>query len=142
MFVNIGPYVTGKKGGGWKRKKEIRIDDYDVWNMDHILALIIEPMLIELKKQKRGYPGEMLNLIGAPEDAWEFTDEQYALASAKWDEILDKMIWAFHEMNDGDYTSRLKKEHGEGWLNHVKAHEARMQEGFSLFGQYFRSLWD
>ena len=141
MRVNIGkpPGPRSKK----ERIHKVKIDFWDTWNMDCTLSELIEPMLIQLKEQKQGYPSEMFQLIGVPEGVWEYTDEQHELASAKWNELLDAMIWSFHEMNDGDYTSRLVEKYGESeWLNHIKEHEARMQEGFELFGKWFRSLWD
>ena len=39
-----------------ERKVKIRIDNYDVWGMDHTLALIVHPMLLKLKEQKHGSP--------------------------------------------------------------------------------------
>lgn len=41
MKAYIGRYPKGDK----ERKISIRIDPWDVWNMDHTLALIIVPML-------------------------------------------------------------------------------------------------
>ena len=49
MKVHLGPYRTN-------RKIEIRIDKYDVWGLDHTLALIIHPALVLLKEQKHGDP--------------------------------------------------------------------------------------
>ena len=37
-----------------QRKIKIHIDDYDTWSMDHTLALIILPMLKQLKATKHG----------------------------------------------------------------------------------------
>ena len=51
MKIKIGPYKN--KG---ERKIDIQIDRYDTWNMDHTLALIVLPMLKQLKKEKHGSP--------------------------------------------------------------------------------------
>ena len=39
-----------------ERKVKVRIDEYDTWSMDHTLALIILPMLKQLKATKHGSP--------------------------------------------------------------------------------------
>ena len=39
-----------------QRKVKIRIDNYDTWNMDSTLALIIVPMLKQLRETKHGAP--------------------------------------------------------------------------------------
>lgn len=137
--------LLGKPPGPRSKKQiveKIRIDYWDVWSMDYTLAMIIEPMLIQLKEVKHGVPGEMFILTGVPEDVYEYSEEQFAAAVGLWDEIMDKMIWSFHELNDDDYMMRLKAQHGEGWVHLVKAHEDRMQEGFDLFGKWYRALWD
>jgi hypothetical protein len=38
-----------------KRKVKIHIDPYDTWSMDHTLALIIHPLLVQLKEKNHGY---------------------------------------------------------------------------------------
>ena len=50
MFVKLGP--VGRKN----RAETVVIDDYDVWNLDHSLALIIAPALKKLKEKKQGAP--------------------------------------------------------------------------------------
>ena len=50
MFVKLGP--PGRKN----KAETIVIDDYDVWNLDSTLALIIVPALKLLKKKKQGAP--------------------------------------------------------------------------------------
>ena len=62
-----------------KRKIKIRIDPYDTWSMDHTLALIIVPMLKQLKARQHGAPNvddedvlENLRSINAkPKEDWE-----------------------------------------------------------------------
>ena len=46
MRVFLGRYPRGEK----ERKVNIRIDNYDLWSMDHTLSLIILPMLKKLKE--------------------------------------------------------------------------------------------
>jgi dCMP deaminase len=47
MKVYLGPYKEN-------RKEQIHIHDYDTWNMDDTLAMIIVPMLKQLKATKHG----------------------------------------------------------------------------------------
>ena len=46
-------WIDSKK----KRTIKIHIDEWDTWNMDHTLSLIIVPMLKQLKETKHGAPG-------------------------------------------------------------------------------------
>ena len=102
------------------QKVEVQIDPWDTWSMDHTLAVIILPMLVQLKATKHGYPSD--------------------LTEQEWNDILDEMIWAFEQkcrddwMEDYDYN----KWDSEG----ANAHQERMSNGFKLFGKYYESLWD
>ena len=55
MKINIGKY---KKNGN-PRTEKIHIDPWDTWSMDYTLALIILPMLNQLKESKHGAPSSM-----------------------------------------------------------------------------------
>lgn len=125
MKVKIGPYVKTnwiKQMFGIRdsQKVEVQIDPWDTWSMDHTLAVIILPMLVQLKATKHGYPSD--------------------LTEQEWNDILDEMIWAFEQkcrddwMEDYDYN----KWDSEG----ANAHQERMSNGFKLFGKYYESLWD
>ena len=107
---------------GWNPKQRIsvRVDKHDTWSMDHTLAPIIYPMLVQLKETQHGHPS--------------------GLTEQEWDALLDEMIWAFGQkarlddwMDDYDYIWD-----SEG----AKAHQLRMTNGFMLFGKYYENLWD
>lgn len=168
MKVNIGKYPGPKSKKD--RKVSVRIDYYDVWSLDHTLAIIIHPALLKLAEHKHGSPyvpdeevPEHLRRSSAPpvKNDWE-TDENF---HKRWDWVLQEMIWAFgqeiaephweeqfhsgtHDIqfkDNGDGTSTMvrgpRDTHGfdkEGW----KAHSARMENGFRLFGLFYRNLWD
>jgi len=92
---------------GRKRKINVRVDDYDVWSADHTLGIIIHPVLVKLKELKHGYPyvdendiPEELRSVSSDGDKNE--EEIDYLAEARWNWILDEMIWAFgqHGMED------------------------------------------
>jgi hypothetical protein len=139
---------------------KVRIDRWDTWSMDHTLAHIVLPMLIQLKATKHGAPWvddedvpEELRSTSAPPKENEYdTDSNHHL---RWDWILDEMIWAFnqkcrdHWEDDyyGDYVEDQKNGSMAGsfeWVDHEgqKAHQERMSNGFMLFGKYFESLWN
>jgi hypothetical protein len=114
MKVKIGPYPNGKR----KRKIDVHIDRYDTYGMDHTLALIILPMLIQLRATKHGIPHEFAAVGGedyGSQDSFDFYkqthDESFGKGCDRWDEVLDKMIWSFQQIIDEDYDS--KYHHGE-----------------------------
>lgn len=145
----------------FKRRQEyVRIDRYDYWNVDHTLALIIAPLLVELKKNKHGYGfiadedvPEHLRSTNAP-DPGDFCWDN--LASERYEWFLDELIWAFSKHKSDDETDqfydhtesnkvedlnesiKLLKVDREG----LEAHEKRKQHAFNMFGKYFQTLWD
>lgn len=150
MKVNIGPYLEEDK----KRKVKIKVHGYDSWSADSTLAMIIAPVLKELRDQPYGYPSQF-----EQED-----DETGEKGTAAWVEVIDKMIWAFEQCNinyvddycTGDHDRYFKPcednpEYStwEKGPNHtfkmdmqgIAAHEEKMQEGFDLFAKYYRNLW-
>lgn len=118
MKVNIGRYP--KKG---ERKISIKIDNFDTWSLDHTLALILLPALLQLKEKKHGIPGEFVNDIADEyhnQRTFDFLqddkDEVFNKGAQKWDDILDKIIWSFQQLAIDDYET--KYHHGEmnvGW---------------------------
>lgn len=106
MKVKIGNYPT--KGN--RRKTDIQIDEFDTWSLDHTLANIIYPALIQLKQTKNGIPNEFVAVGGedwTDQESFDFYKESHNDAFnegvKKWDETLDKMIWAFHQICFDDY---------------------------------------
>lgn len=149
--------------------KVIKLDKYDTWNMDHTLSLLITPMLKQLKDTKHGSPSvddedvpEHLRSTAAPpkENEWD-TDGNWFL---RWDWVMDEMIFAFEmystNWEEKFYSGKLDVKwvpsDSEG-LSHMvdgpkntfkidekglKACSDRIDNGFRLFGKYYRSLWD
>lgn len=95
----------------------VQIDEWDTWNMDYTLSLLIVPMLKQLKQDGHGYPAN-LNSVEA------------------WHDILDKMIWSFEQSLD-HYESAFDIDKAD-W----KEQQEKMQDGFRLFAEYYTSLWD
>jgi len=136
-----------------KRKVKIHIDSYDVWNMDHTLALIILPMLKKLQEQRHGSP--MVDREDVPENLQASTynhyDEQKCfdwyhsddaggdLVHVRWEWVMNEMIWTFEQLVDGENDYQFV--HKFGSVEHTK-HHARIDNGLRLFGKYFQGLWD
>ena len=153
-----------------ERTVKIKIDKWDTWNMNDTLALIILPMLKQLKEQKHGAP--YVDLTDVPKELHpkKMTKKQREIGHTdsthfeRWDYVLDEMIFAFeHTVDDSwedQYTTGKinfgwkQLENGmsemvEGPGHTVKTdHEGlkkvhdRIQNGFVLFGKYYRNLWD
>ncbi len=49
MKVKVGKYPKNNR-----RKINVEIDYYDTWSLDHTLAMIIYPALLQLKATKHG----------------------------------------------------------------------------------------
>lgn len=106
-----------------ERKIKIQYHDYDTWNFDSTLALIILPGLKQLKSTNHGY--SYVEALDAP---LELDDE------ARWLHVQDEMIWAFEQV--------LEPENFSLDIEAQKAYDNRIRNGLILFGKYFRALWD
>lgn len=89
------------------RKIKIQVDYYDVWSADHTLAMIITPTLEKLKKCKHGHPH--VDNEDVPEEIRDLSDNEQRMDGsvdinheARWNYILDEMIWAFNQFAAGD----------------------------------------
>jgi hypothetical protein len=99
-----------------QRKIKIRIDKYDTWGMDHTLALIILPMLKQLKETKHGSPGDMPafdQTSNSAQGSFEFyaegDDASWDEGHKQWEVILDEMIWAFEQLVADDWEDQYWK---------------------------------
>jgi hypothetical protein len=155
----------------------VKIDYWDTWSMDNTLSPIILPMLKQLRDTKHGSPfvdledvPEHLRTTGTQEYENQFVfdfykedktyDDDYPNIHARWEWVLDEMIWAFEQKadddaegqffdhsecgddkfpwdNDSAYQSKLKVD----WVG-LKAWQKRKENGFRLFGSYYEALWD
>ena len=144
-----------------KQKVKVTIHKYDTWSMDHTLAHVIHPMLIQLKESKHGAPNvddedvpEELRKAGAPplEEYYDVDANHFK----RWEWVLDEMIWVFGELIDNNSTDKfydhsavdnkadLNVQVGQIKIDFegLEAHEERMKNALRLFGKYFRALWD
>ena len=165
MKVHLGKFHKRRK-----RKIKIRIDDYDTWNVDHTLALIIHPLLKKYTESIASYPSEfadpneydyLAGQLSFEGEGWDVPD----VGLNRWKTILDKMIWSFEQLLDDDWENQYMS--GEADFQFVpipdsdssrmvtgpkhtlvineagiKAHRERIQEGLDLFAKYYTNLWD
>lgn len=132
-----------------KRNVSIRIDKYDTWSMDATLALIITPMLKQLKETKHGAP--YVDDADVPEELRSTNDpelktREYGVVDSlffeRWDYVLSEMIWAFEQLSPDNEGSLIFHHNGVVDVVGLTAYEDRKKKGFMLFGKYFQGLWD
>jgi hypothetical protein len=99
-----------------KRKIHVKIDRWDTWSADHTLALIILPMLKQLKANKNGSPfvddddvPDHLKSTRAP----ELTEDQKNTGDVddnhhlRWEYVMDEMIFAFENVLDDSWEDQF-----------------------------------
>lgn len=162
------------------RKIKIQIDDHDIWSFDHTLANIILPGLLYYRQAAISIPNNVINdsptnrSTGDKQQCFEFykisDDDIENMQLKEWHDILDKMIWSFHQILSCDideqyshgkanfawvpapesasYSSEeelfiLQDNSTDYWVDFdgIKLHNERIQEGLTLFGKHFRDLW-
>jgi len=155
MKVEIGPYTDNDEN----RVVNIEIDDYDLWNVDSTLTLIIHPILVKFRDSKRmGFftvmnedlPDELQvdekKLYSYSSNAEERVSEE--MLSKREIYILNEMIYAFENIKNNFEMDVLWDEYDSGkiskeeFMKKVDLHENRKQNGLHLFGKYFQSLWN
>ena len=103
----------------------VKIDKWDTWSMDGTLALIVLPMLKQLKATKHGSP--QVDLEDVPEElrrvsTQEYDDQltfdfykddlkhqeiDYEMVHKRWDWVLDEMIFAFECKVDDSWEDKF-----------------------------------
>lgn len=143
------------------QKVKVRIDPWDTWSMDHTLAPIILPMLVQLKETKHGASHVDLEDVPKELHGKKLTKKQKEQGDVddkhfeRWDWVLNEMIWAFEQKCrdhwEEDYYGPFIEGEDDGilgghfeWTDDEgrKKHQERMSNGFRLFGKYYESLWD
>lgn len=141
-------------------KDVVKIDYWDSWSCDCTLSPIILPLLKQLKATKHGYgmiddedvPKHLQSIYAFPDEPWEWDKN----AEARYEWVLDEMIWTFEQLCDDDhesqfydhsevdYDSDIMSQVGKMKVDRegLEAHNRRIDRGLVLFGKYFRTLWD
>jgi hypothetical protein len=152
-----------------QRTIKVHIDNYDVWNADHTLALVILPTLKKLKEQKQGAPS-----VDDEDVPWYLRSHLYTKENdydtdpawfKRYEWVLGEMIWAFEQLVNDDWDSvyhhgnidfyfepckdneKLSEmKHGPKhthWFDDegYDKHSKCIDNGLRLFGKYYRGLW-
>lgn len=146
MKLLIGRYPKGDN----ERKVNIRIDNYDLWDLGHTLALIVHPALVKFRENLLSTP------MTDPSDGLETSiGNEPDFSEERWAYIIDEMIFAFDALAkddwedqyfdyiDVDLTGNLIDQLGKAKIDRegLIKHNARIDNGLRLFGKYFRGLW-
>jgi hypothetical protein len=138
MKVNIGPFNPNRN----RRKIKVHVDYFDTFSLDHTLALVILPCLIQLKNSQQGSPMIIRSETDPKQLTFDyFEDDLESLYFEKnnvvWNEMLDKMIWSFQQLAFDRENNIFKLDADARVL-----YDDRIQEGLDLFSKYYRALWD
>lgn len=166
MKITIGPYTDNDE----ERIVDIQIDDYDTWNLDHTLALIILPLLEKFKgdmERDMFYPSNINEEVNHSTEVQSISDDEEKANEGykQWLSIIDEMIYAMKGVIDDpdffiDYDSISHEEAKEKGYDLIdvedlglditpfyvdreaqRIHDNRVREGLELFGKYFQHLW-
>jgi hypothetical protein len=125
-----------------KRKVHVKIDPWDTWSMDHTLALIILPMLKQLRESKHGAP--MVDYDDVPEHLHPTKEEIEKIETDgttdskffdRWNYVMDEMIFAFEHQVDDTWEDKFTKGKFDmisvpcEWDENGKPKLFRMEEG-------------
>lgn len=127
FFDKLGDLVLpiNRWSNSRKRKVKVHIDYYDIWSADHTLAMIIAPTLKKLKQHQHGYPHvdnedvpEELRMTDKDREKLEHDGSVDSKHEARWNYILDEMIWAFEQHAD-PYDNDAQFHHNSDQLEMV-----------------------
>lgn len=147
-----------------KRKVSVHIDDWDIWSVDDTLAIVVVPLLEKLREDKNGVP--FIDNEDVPEhlhcEDKHHTEEDLKAMDKRWQYVLEEMLFAFKsKTSESDWVDLYIHNVGDmriatdvnGWqefskvtesyMNHkgIETHQARITNGFRLFGKYYECLW-
>ena len=148
MKVNISKFP---KNGN--QKVNVIIDKHDTWSLDHTLASIIYPALLQLKATKHGVPSEFADVGGEDyhsQDSFDFykesAQESFEQACKRWDDVLDKMIWSFEQLLKDNYDDLYH--HGKSEYDWVKTDKqfanpltGKMEDTFQMVDKDPEAHW-
>lgn len=106
---------------------DVQVEDWDTWNVDITLSHIIVPLLRKYKERNHGYPS--------------------TLDKEKWDNMLDSMIYSFEfkiantDVLDVCLDSCVNNHSSDECKECMENTQAKVSQGFLLFGMYFEHLW-
>ncbi len=101
---------------------DVIIEPRDTESMDHVMATIISPMLVQFRDNQWSSPAKIDTTEDIPKVLLNATTDQ------QWDWILEEMIYAFDRLSVETQISDSDR-------------DGRIANGLRLFGKYYRSLW-
>ena len=175
--------ILGEPTGEGREVEYVRIDKWDSWNAYGQLGLIALPLLKRLHKEKHGSaivdiedvpPKLQLHGTSSNESMQydmfasdEHDEKVWDALHARWDWVLEEMIFAFESIvgENEDWESKYwsgerdiyfedipdtelsEMKYGPNHTMEVDwegrmAEANRISNGFRLFGKYYQSLWD
>lgn len=137
--TNFCNWLDSKK----KRKIEVRIDKYDTWSLDHTLAIIIHPALVQLKATNHGF--FTVDPIDTPsiEKGEDFEYGVDSKSEARYNWVMDELIWTFDQLANHTDDTFFYDEASKTYNHEAsKEYHMRIDNGLRLFGKYYRGLWD
>lgn len=158
-FSKFLTWVNGKR----ERRIKVRIDPWDTWSADKTLALVILPVLEQLKREKHG--SAIVDFEDVPEEFRPSDDEIIRMEEnagwtdsklhERWDWVMGEMIWAFQQElrdDESDFFEHPVDGDAEDFMGSIRnikvdfdgleAHNMRKANGFRLFGKYYQNLWE
>lgn len=138
MKVSIGNYP---KNASRKRRIKVEVDQWDLFSMDHTLALVIVPMLKAFLNgpADRSIPAFCFPSLDGRED--NYTSKEYATATKKWKESLESMLWSFEQIVGEQSFISDDTEEKIDVVSRYGAYQAKIQHGLDLFAKYYQHLW-
>ncbi len=146
LYYNI-KYAYQRVVRGWS--------DRDTWSIDNHLATIIPEMMRHLKKTKHGIPARCFDEPYS--DTWSKEAEEKAIA--KWDEVLDTIIYTFdtyklmsehnlimvkneeEKKSMQEFCDKMNKKYpGHRLMTNVEIE--RYEQGWKYLQEYWGSFWD
>lgn len=118
----------------------VRLKGEDIWEAEQTIATVVYPILLKLQKEKHGAPN--VNPIDVPEHLRMTVEQKKAYNVdgtidenyfARYDYIMDEMIFAFKYVLDGKQYD---------YINFDRREYDRVENGLQLFSKYYFSLWD
>lgn len=121
--------------------------DEDTWGFDGYLAKVISEGCKHLKEHKHGIPCEYVSF--KKDKSYEYDEKEGEEGERRWNEVLDKVIFAFDLIRqiqyDGDkefYLGRLSEEDRKRFNCITKEENDKIEEGKKLFIDNFTNFWD
>jgi len=112
LLVKFCEWVHSKR----ERQVEVKLDRWDTWNMDHTLALIILPMLRQLKATQHGAGfvddqdvPEGIGLQSTEAEPKEYDTDTDSNHFKRWEWVLDEMIFAFECKLDDSWEDQFRE---------------------------------